>query len=49
MFYFSPSYAYLHKSKIDAVGHLAFLTFDRIALDFYVIPDMRLILAHQFH
>ena len=37
MFYFFPSYAYLHKSKMAAVGHIEFLTFDRIALESHVI------------
>ena len=31
MLHFSPSYAYLHQSKMAAVGHLGLLTFDRIA------------------
>ena len=38
MLHFSPSYAYLHQSKMAAVGHLGFLTFDRIALESHIIP-----------
>ena len=38
IFHFFPSYAYLHKSKMAAVGHIEFLTFDIIALESYVIP-----------
>ena len=38
MFHFSPLiYAYFHKSKMAAVGHLGFLFFDRIAPQSYVI------------
>ena len=33
-----PSYAYLHKSKMAAICHIEFLTFDRIALESHVIP-----------
>ena len=37
MFPFFPSYAYLHKSKMAAVSHIEFLTFNRIALESHVI------------
>ena len=38
MFHFFPSYAYLHKSKMAAVGPIEFLAFKRIALESHVIP-----------
>ena len=38
MFYFSPWYVHLHKSKMAAVGHPEFLTFVKLALEPHVIP-----------
>ena len=38
MSHFFPSNAHLHKSKMAAIDHIEFLTFDRIALESHVIP-----------
>ena len=38
-----PFFVYLHKSKIAAVGHLEFVTFDILALESNVIPLLPLI------
>ena len=36
------------QSKMAAVGHHEFVTFDTISLESYVIPHFRLILAHWY-
>ena len=46
---FSPWYAYLYKFKMASVGHLGFLTFDRISLESYAIPHFWLIWIHGFY
>ena len=40
---------YLHKSKMAAVGHPEFSTFDILALESNVIPLFRLICTRSFH